>query len=77
MVPAAFVVLPALPLTGSGKIDHQVLPNRTGARAPVRYRSRRGRRPSRSSLAIVAELLALPALVGVSDNFLAPWAATR
>jgi amino acid adenylation domain-containing protein len=71
MVPAAFVVLPALPLTGSGKIDHRALPEPdwgagTG-QVPVAPRT-----PTESKLtAIVAELLALPAPVGVSDNFFA------
>ena len=71
MVPAAFVVLPALPLTGSGKIDHRALPEPDWGAAtgqvPVAPRT-----PTESRLAaIVAELLALPAPVGVSDNFFA------
>ena len=71
MVPATFVVLPALPLTGSGKIDHRALPEPdwgagTG-QMPVAPRT-----PVESKLAaIVAELLELPAPVGVSDNFFA------
>jgi len=69
MVPATFVVLPALPLTGSGKIDHQALPEpdwgggngrtRVVPRTPVEARI----------AAIFAELLTLPAPVGVTDNF--------
>jgi acyl-coenzyme A synthetase/AMP-(fatty) acid ligase/acyl carrier protein len=71
MVPAAFVVLPALPLTGSGKIDHRALPEPDWGAAtgqvPVAPRT-----PVESKLAgLVAELLALPAPVGVSDNFFA------
>ena len=71
MVPAAFVVLPALPLTGSGKIDHRALPEpdwgAVPGQAPVAPRT-----PAESRLAaIFAELLALPAPVGVSDNFFA------
>ena len=71
MVPAAFVVLPALPLTGSGKIDHRALPEpdwgAVPGQVPVAPRT-----PTESRLAaIVAELLALPAPVGVSDNFFA------
>jgi acyl carrier protein len=71
MVPATFVVLPALPLTGSGKIDHRALPEPdwgagTG-QMPVAPRT-----PVESKLAaIVAELLELPAPAGVSDNFFA------
>ena len=71
MVPATFVVLPALPLTGSGKIDHRALPEpdwgAVPGQVPVAPRT-----PAESKLAaIVAELLALPAPVGVSDNFFA------
>jgi acyl carrier protein len=71
MVPATFVVLPALPLTGSGKIDHRALPEPdwgagTG-QVPVAART-----PTESKLAaIVAELLELPAPPGVHDNFFA------
>ena len=69
MVPAAFVVLPALPLTGSGKIDHRALPEpdwgAVPGQVPVAPRT-----PTEARLAaIFAELLALPAPVGVSDNF--------
>ncbi len=70
MVPAAFVVLPALPLTGSGKIDYRALPEpdwgAASGQVPVPPRT-----PVESRLAeIVSELLALPA-IGVYDNFFA------
>jgi amino acid adenylation domain-containing protein len=69
MVPAAFVVLPALPLTGSGKIDHRALPDpdwgAAAGQVPVAPRTAAESRLA----AIFAELLALPAPVGVSDNF--------
>jgi amino acid adenylation domain-containing protein len=69
MVPAAFVVLSALPLTGSGKIDHRALPEpdwgAVPGQVPVAPRT-----PTETRLAaIFAELLALPVPVGVSDNF--------
>jgi acyl carrier protein len=71
MVPAAFVSLDALPLTGSGKADRRALPEPDwgvlSGQAPVAPRT-----PAESRLAaIVAELLTLPAPVGVSDNFFA------
>ena len=71
MVPAAFVVLPALPLTGSGKIDYRALPEpdwgAASGQVPVAPRT-----PTESRLAaIMAELLALPAPIGVHDNFFA------
>ncbi len=71
MVPAAFVVLAALPLTGNGKIDHRALPEpdwgAVSGQAPVAPRT-----PAEARLAeMFAELLALPAPVGVSDNFFA------
>jgi acyl carrier protein len=71
MVPAAFVVLPELPLTGSGKIDHRALPepqwSTSSDEVPVAPRT-----PTESRLAaLFAELLALPEPVGVSDNFFA------
>jgi amino acid adenylation domain-containing protein len=73
MVPATFVVLPALPLTRNGKIDYRALPEpdwgagAASGPAPVAPRT-----PTEAKLAaIMAELLALSAPVGVSDNFFA------
>ncbi|HEX9031854.1 MAG TPA: amino acid adenylation domain-containing protein [Streptosporangiaceae bacterium] len=71
MVPAAFVVLQALPLTGSGKIDHRALPEPDwgagSGQAPVAPRT-----PAEARLAVIfAELLALPAPAGVHDSFFA------
>ena len=71
MVPAAFVVLPALPLTGSGKIDHRALPEPLWGAAPGQDPVA-PRTPAEARIAaIIAEVLALPAPVGVSDNFFA------
>jgi amino acid adenylation domain-containing protein len=71
MVPAAFVVLPALPLTGSGKIDYRSLPEPDwGSRAgdaPVAPRTE----AESAIAAIVAEVLVLSTPVGVGDNFFA------
>jgi amino acid adenylation domain-containing protein len=71
MVPTAFVALDALPLTGSGKMDRRALPEpdwgAVTSRAPVAPRT-----PLEVRLAaIFAEVLGLPAPVGVSDNFFA------
>ncbi|HSF40732.1 MAG TPA: amino acid adenylation domain-containing protein, partial [Thermoanaerobaculia bacterium] len=71
LVPSAFLVLPALPLTPHGKVDRQALPspepNRTeGDRPFVAPRS-----PAEESLAALwAELLGVPG-VGVHDDFFA------
>jgi acyl carrier protein len=71
MVPAAFVVLPALPVTGSGKIDHRALPEPDWGAIPGQVPAA-PQTPTESRLAaIIAELLGLPAPVGVSDNFFA------
>jgi amino acid adenylation domain-containing protein len=70
MVPSAFVLLRALPLTANGKIDRRALP------PPPRDRSRAGadylapRTPAEVVLArIWAEVLGVE-LVGVRDNFM-------
>jgi amino acid adenylation domain-containing protein len=69
MVPAAFVVLPALPLTGSGKIDHRALPEPQWGAVPDQV-AVAPRTPTETKLAaIIAELLVLPAPPGVYDNF--------
>ncbi len=71
MVPAAFVVLPALPLTGNGKIDYRALPEPDWGAVPGHV-TVAPRTPEESKIAaIIAELLALPGAVGVSDNFFA------
>ncbi len=72
MVPAAFVVLPRLPLTGSGKIDHRALPEPDWGVAAGGGEAVAPRTPLEADLAaIFAELLALGGPVGVTDNFFA------
>ncbi|HEX8079097.1 MAG TPA: amino acid adenylation domain-containing protein [Jatrophihabitans sp.] len=71
MVPAAFVVLAKLPLTGSGKIDHRALPEpewgAAAGQAPTAPRT-----PLEAELTVIfSELLGLPEPVGVMDNFFA------
>jgi amino acid adenylation domain-containing protein len=69
MVPAAFVVLAGIPLTGSGKVDHRALPEPEWGAGQV---STAPRTQLEAELAeAFAELLGLPAPVGVTDNFFA------
>jgi amino acid adenylation domain-containing protein len=69
MVPAAFVELDQLPLTGNGKVDRRALPAPGEARRDLDTAAVAPRRPEESALAgIVAEALALDE-VGIDDNF--------
>jgi amino acid adenylation domain-containing protein len=70
MVPAAWIFLPALPLTANGKVDRKALaalrPERSGAEA-----ARAPRKPAEELLAgIFAEVLEVER-VGLEDNFFA------
>lgn len=66
MVPAAVVLLDALPFTPSGKLDRTALPS--PGRGPARTKTR-PRTPEEEQLCgLVAEALGLPE-VGVHDNF--------
>ncbi|MBZ5569981.1 MAG: amino acid adenylation domain-containing protein [Acidobacteriia bacterium] len=68
MVPSAFVVLPALPLNPSGKVDRKALPApERGSEAAVAYEA--PRTPTEEALAeIFAEVLKLER-AGVRDDF--------
>ncbi|KOG14015.1 non-ribosomal peptide synthetase [Streptomyces viridochromogenes] len=67
MVPSAIVVLDALPLTASGKLDRTALPA-PGTPAPARSAPRTER--EEKLRALVADVLGLdPARVGVHDSF--------
>lgn len=71
MVPAAFVVLDALPRTGSGKMERRALPEPDWG-AVTGQALAAPRTPTEARLtAIFAEVLSLPAPVGVNDSFFA------
>jgi amino acid adenylation domain-containing protein len=71
MVPASFVVLTAMPLTGSGKTDYRALPEPEWGVIPGQVPAA-ARTPVESRIAaIITELLGLPGLIGVTDNFFA------
>ncbi len=72
MVPAAFVVLDALPLTGNGKVDRRALPAPEAASAAAPREPRAPRDPLERFLATqFREVLGLPAdrEVGVDEDF--------
>ncbi|MEU4878809.1 condensation domain-containing protein, partial [Streptomyces sp. NPDC021608] len=69
MVPAAFVVLDELPLTGNGKVDRKALPAPGGARPSLGGEYVAPRTPVEETVAgIWAEVLGVDR-VGVHDNF--------
>jgi amino acid adenylation domain-containing protein/non-ribosomal peptide synthase protein (TIGR01720 family) len=72
MIPAAFVVLPALPLTASGKVDRRALPApEVGERLALGEAFASPRSAAEEALCrIWADVLRLPR-VGIHDNFFA------
>jgi acyl carrier protein len=67
MVPSAFMILPALPLTASGKTDHKELPAPEPSDGQATYEA--PRTPTeRTVTAIFAETLQLDR-VGIDDDF--------
>ncbi len=71
MVPAAFVLLQALPLTVNGKLDHQALPALNGSRPDLDKAYVPPRTPAEKTLtAIWTQVLGVQQ-VGIHDNFFA------
>ncbi len=69
MVPAAFVFLAALPLTGNGKVDRRALPAPEAGNAADDASHTAPRTPTEESLAAVwSQVLSIPR-VSVHDNF--------
>ena len=69
MIPSAFVMLDALPLTLNGKVDHQALPDPDSARPELEEAYTPPGTPAEELLAqIWAEVLGLKR-VGIHDNF--------
>jgi amino acid adenylation domain-containing protein len=70
MVPSAFVLLPALPLTSNGKIDRKALPTPEAIRPDLETEFVAPRTPTETALAdIWSEVLHLDR-VGIHDHFL-------
>ncbi|MFD5886499.1 amino acid adenylation domain-containing protein [Streptomyces sp. NPDC060334] len=69
MVPAEFMVLPALPLTAHGKVDRKALPEPSSGGGPALHEAPAGRAEALLT-AVFAEVLGR-ASVGPQDNFFA------
>src|SRR6185503_4946863 len=70
MIPGAYVTIPALPLTPSGKVDRDRLPAAAGSRMRALPRGVAPRTPMERSLAAIwSEVLGTTDAVGVHDNF--------
>ncbi len=70
MLPSAFVMLPALPLTGNGKVDRRALPA-PAAPDPLPRPSAAPRTPEEAVLAAIwAQVLGRPS-IGIYDDFFA------
>ncbi|MDZ7307314.1 MAG: amino acid adenylation domain-containing protein [candidate division KSB1 bacterium] len=69
MIPAAFVVLPALPMTPSGKIDRRALPAPAASRDELAQAYVAPRTPVEEKLAAIWQQVLGRQQVGVQDNF--------
>jgi amino acid adenylation domain-containing protein len=69
MIPAAFVVLPELPLTPHGKLDRRALPAPEPARPELRAEYVAPRSPAEEALAAIWTAVLNLERVGVHDNF--------
>jgi amino acid adenylation domain-containing protein len=69
MLPAAFVVLPELPLTPSGKVDRRALPAPKAQRPPLKTALTPPRGATETRIAGIWQSLLLLDAVGVEDNF--------
>jgi amino acid adenylation domain-containing protein/non-ribosomal peptide synthase protein (TIGR01720 family) len=69
MVPAAFVFLPALPLTNNGKIDRKALPEPEPERPALRETFLAPRNETETKLAQIWAKVLRVEKVGVNDNF--------
>ncbi len=71
MVPAAIVVLPALPMTPNGKVDRAALPAPGRAAAGLADTAAPGRTPTEAALAAIVATLLGGAQAGADDDFFA------
>ena len=69
MLPAAFIALDRLPLTGNGKLDHRALPAPEPARPELASRFVPPRTPAECTLAAIWQRVLRLERVGVNDNF--------
>jgi aryl carrier-like protein len=69
MIPSAFVLLAALPLTGSGKIDRRALPAPEAGRPRLESAYAAPRTPREKTLAAVWQEVLGHERIGIHDNF--------
>ncbi len=69
MLPAAFLPLDRLPLTGNGKLDHRALPAPAPARPELASHFVAPRTPAEATLAAIWQRVLRLERVGVNDNF--------